>query len=106
MSTFISFDKCGIQVDSTPNSKALQFLNFILSTSQHTKFQNQSPERDSCQLQMKNTAQCVFLCITHRVTRNHQNFTTDHNYLICFTVVSSFTFEKWAQHHLSGASYF
>ena len=60
-STFISFDTCGIQADSTPNSKACQFLSFILSTSQHTNVQNQSPEWDSCQLQMKHGTVCVSL---------------------------------------------
>jgi hypothetical protein len=61
MSTFISFDTCAIQADATPNSKACQFPTFILSTLQHTKYQNQSPECDSCHLQMKHGAVCVSL---------------------------------------------
>jgi len=69
MSTFISFDTCRIQADSTPNSKACQFLSFISSTSQPTKFQNQSPEWDSCQLQMKHGTVCVSLHHTQGIQK-------------------------------------
>jgi hypothetical protein len=101
MSTFIFLDTCAIQADATPNSKACQFPSFILLTSQHTKYQNQSPECDSCHLQMKHGAVCVslhhiqstqqlpkFRCITYRVPSNHQSFVASHTEYPATTKVS------------------
>jgi hypothetical protein len=49
----------------------------------------------------------VRFVVSHRgYPETTKSFTTDHNNLICRNVVSSYTFEKRAQHLPSGVSYF
>jgi len=106
MSAFISFETCRIEADSTPNSKACQFPCFILYTSKHTKYQNQSPEWESCQLQTKHGTVYVSLHHTEDTQKPQKVSPPNHNNLICLTVVSSYKFEKRAQHFPLGVSCF
>jgi hypothetical protein len=53
MVAFIPLIHTGFKRMQLPTQRLVNLLRFILSTSQRKKRQNQSPEWDLCQLQMK-----------------------------------------------------